>query len=227
MTSSSTELSRIVLDLGDPTVGQQDFILLDASGSMATQWLDVLHSIDIYVRALRDLKTSTSLRLVTFSGREGRNDMFIERDCLPPSWRSCRDIPSPGGMTPLYPAINEVGIEMERLNPRRAQILIATDGGHSLGYNCGVDVHQARAVINWLRAKGYSVTFLGCDWNNLGTAAELGVDASNAIGTSTARLSDVTRELARKRHAYGLTGDPVSFSNEEKKTFGGYLEAPK
>lgn len=224
---SAHSLTNLSTSLGDPTVGQQDFILLDASGSMAPQWASVLSSIDAYVRTLHALRTSTSLRLVSFTGVNGRLEMFIERDCLPTSWVSCRDIPLPGGMTPLYPAINEMGLEMERLNPRRAQILIATDGDHSRGYDCGTNLERARAVINWLKAKGYSVTFLGCDWNNLASAASLGVSAANAIGTSTARLSDVTRELAAKRHRYGLTGDPVSFSDDEKKAFGGYLSAPK
>jgi hypothetical protein len=124
-------------------------------------------------------------------------------------------------MTPLYDAINLMVRRLAALDPPKCSIVIVTDGDDTASVS--TNVTQARALLDWCRAKGWQVTFLGADFNNMHQAALLGADASNSIGVQKQKLLEAGKSLGEKRAKHAKFGDDINFSPEERKTFGGYL----
>lgn len=209
--------------LPDSLRGQRDFILLDGSGSMESNWWPMMDAIEAYIATLKKNNTDTLITLTVFSGP----DLDMEqRNCQISDWKSLIQDPavSTWGDTPLYDAINVMARRLRDEDPARCAITIVTDGDNN-GSNF-TDQVQAKAILDWCRAKGWEVSFIGCDFNNSRLASKLGGSASAAIGVSKAMLKDAAEELANKRSRYGTSGAPMSWSEEERHQFGGYLAAP-
>jgi hypothetical protein len=188
---------------------------------MTSKWLDSIRAIDLYVDQLAGL--SSLITLTTFNTIHERFNCEIQREATPSTWEPLTHSPihRPGGGTPLYDAINVMGRALAAENPDRCAILIVTDGQATTS---ATSQEQASQILEWCRAKGWQVTFIGCDFNNLRMAKLLGNDSSNTIGVATARLPEVIRSLADKRKLYGASGSDIGFSDSEKQQFGGYLE---
>lgn len=210
--------------LPDSLRAQRDFVLVDGSGSMTTNWWPLMEAVEAYVQTLRKNATQTFITLTVFSGE----DLEMEqRDCPIDNWRSVIDDPivSTWGDTPLYDAINVMARRLRDEDPQRCAITIVTDGDNN--GSSFTDQTQARAILDWCRAKGWEVTFIGCDWNNAELARKLGSNPAAAIGVSKAMLKDAAEELAKKRSRYASSGAPMHWSEEERHQFGGYLAAPE
>ena len=111
-----------------------------------------------------------------------------------------------------------MGRELRDLNPPRCSIVIITDGDENGSRHTTHE--QARAILDWCRAQGWQVTFLGCDFNNSRQAKLLGADESNSLGVQAARMIEagkVLGKLSPKRLVRGLSTSPP------EKSFGGYL----
>lgn len=205
---------------------QLDYILLDGSSSMQDLWYDALAAIDAFVNTSHALGTNSHVRLATFDSTDSH---FLQRDTTSEKWAdTARTEPPIGafwGSTPLYDAINTMGRKIDSLNPVRCSILICTDGLENASRH--TNLTQARAILDWLRAKGYQVTFFGCDFANHEQASLLGGQPSAAIGVQRKLLSDAARTLARKRAAYGAAGTPMHFTESEQQQFGGHLAPPR
>jgi hypothetical protein len=201
---------------------QRDLIILDGSGSMQHLWFDMLHAIDTYVDGLKRAQTQSHITLSIFTSPLEHIDM-VARDSQVSDWKSLLQDP-PGsywGGTPLYDAI-EVGLlKLRNELPKRAAITICTDGGENGSQSC--DQTRARSILDWARARGWQVTFIGCDFNNDRVAAGLGATESATIGVQRKLLSEATKELALKRARYALSGAPMHWSESERSQFGGYL----
>lgn len=203
---------------------QRDLIILDGSGSMQPMWFDMLQAIDTYVDGLKRAQTESHITLSIFTSPRENIDM-VARDSSVARWQPLLQDP-PGsywGGTPLYDAI-EVGIaKLRHENPKRAAITICTDGDENGSQSC--DLNRCRAILDWARARGWQVTFVGCDFNNDGLANSLGATESATIGVQRKLLSEATKELARKRARYAQSGAPMHWSEDERTQFGGYLAA--
>jgi hypothetical protein len=203
------------------SVLQHDYILLDTSSSMMVQWGDVRDSVNAYLEGLRRENVKSQIVLHQFNSHEPNLIAYdTPIDEMPPRI----EVGGPNGRTPLYDAIALMGMRLRDLDPPRAAVLIVTDG-EEFGSEF-TDLNQARAILDWIRAKGWQVTFIGANFNNEQQAAFLGADATSAIGVSTQRLVDATRELAKKRARHFLYGTPMSWSDEDRQNFGGYLGGP-
>ena len=200
---------------------QLDYILIDASSSMLSKWQSTIMSLNQYLTHLRRANLNARIIVSTFSSHSHANtelDMDLSQfENLP--------IQCHGGRTPLYDAINTAARAIKDIDPQRATVLIVTDGEeNSSRYT---NEHQARAMLNWLRAKGYQVVFFGCDFNNSAQARLLGASDDTAIGVQAALLTDAAKLLASKRLSYGLAGQDIHFSVAEQQQFGGLLPAPQ
>ncbi len=203
-----------------PIQSQIDYILLDSSSSMMGKWTESLSAIDTFIESLR--AASLNPRII-FQMAYSQNPDYIHRNCPLESWTPISiEPPAPQGLTPLYDSIIAMGRRLRTLDPPRCSILIITDGDDNAS---AVPLSAARRVLDWIRAKNYSITFLGADFSNSHQAELLGASAASAIGVQRLRLSDAIRSLATKRHAHALYGSPISFSPSEQQQFGGYLEA--
>jgi hypothetical protein len=213
------------------TQSQLDFILVDGSSSMQTRWWESLDAIDAYVLGLQLSGVNSRLLISTFTtGRDetgSKGLSFVtQRDEDVREFTPMKDQPigSTFGMTPLYDAIGVMGRMMRDANPPRAAITIITDGDEN---DSKTTAEQAKAVLDWCRAKGWSVTFIGCDFENSKLARKLGAKQPEFIGVTAARLTDAMSGLSKKRANYGLYGTPMHFTEEERTRFGGYLPSPE
>jgi hypothetical protein len=199
---------------------QLDFILLDGSSSMQGKWWDMLGAIDAYISGLKNAHVKTHILLHVFDNHdlklEGRNTHID-------TWRTFAEDPlgSHFGSTPLYDAIVIMGATIRDLNPQKCAVTIVTDGDDT--GDRFADINQARSVLDWLRAQGFTVTFIGCDFDNDRQAKALGANASNSIGVRRELLTDAAKRYAEKRAHSVRTGDDISFTTDEKQKFGGYL----
>lgn len=197
-----------------------DFILVDGSGSMHGKWASLMQAVDAFIN---ELNVETQITLVQFSGGSYHPEFVTARDCTPSQWIpvGTGEFHPIGGMTPLYDAINMMGRHARDSNPVKPGIaFIVTDGEENASKTTQV---QAKAILDWMRAKGWTIKFLGCDFDNSKQARALGGDKTEAIGVSTARLTDATKALAKKRNLHAQYGAPMEWSEEDHQQFGGYL----
>lgn len=205
------------------TQSQLDFVLLDGSGSMQPHWWDTLSAIDAYVHGLKAARVNSRLLLTTFTNNHAGLEFLTQRDEDVSEWTPLSESPvgASFGSTPLYDAIMEMGRLLRDADPPRAAICIATDGEEN-GSKFATAEH-AKAILDWCRAKGWQVTFIGAEFNNSRLARRLGGQDAEAIGVSMKHLTDATAALAKKRASYGLYGTPMHWTDGEREQFGGYL----
>lgn len=208
---------------GSLSAPQLDYFLVDGSGSMSDKWWELMGSIENYTEVLRTENVSSHGIVHVFDSQNIDN---IQRDASLADWQSfhpTKGLPlsSTWGMTPLYDAINLMARELAALDPQRCSIVIFTDGDENGSNHTTAD--QARALLDWCRAKGWQVTFLGADFNNSRQAQLLGADASNSIGVQKRLLIDAGKALGEKRVNNARYGKDINFTDKEKTDFGGYL----
>jgi hypothetical protein len=125
------------------------------------------------------------------------------------------------GTTALFDAINFMGREMAHYQPERASIVIVTDGDNNGSKH--TDSTQAKAILDWCRAQGWQVTFIGCNFDNASQAQALGAQPQQFIGVRKEKLKEAAKLLGQKRARYAAGADDIGFDDEEKKKFGGLL----
>jgi hypothetical protein len=193
---------------------QLDYFLVDGSGSMTSKWWDFMAAMDGFADVLKAQNIASHGIVTVF---EGNNLSSTQRDALIGEWPtfSADPLVSQWGGTPLYDAINLMGRELRDLAPRNCSIVIVTDGDENGSRHT---THaQARAILDWCRAQGWQVTFLGADFNNSRQAALLGMDECNSLGVRK------TKVLGTKRANHARSGIDINFTSDEKSTFGGFL----
>lgn len=212
-TSSTPEPQRL----------QHDYILLDGSSSMRDNWWNTLAAIDAYVATTKAQNVKSQVILHTFDSRD--------RDCVQrnvdiDTWVpfSVEAVGSHWGTTPLYDAVNLMGRRLRDLDPPRCSIVIVTDGEENA--SSFTDLTQAKSILDWCRAKGWQITFIGANFDNSEQAALLGADKNSAIGVHQHRLVYAATALAKKRARYGLYGEPMHYTDSEQQQFGGFLSGP-
>jgi hypothetical protein len=202
--------------------GQLDFVLFDGSSSMQPQWWDCLAALEAMRQRLVSAQVASHMLVSVF---DTTDHAFVQRDVAVADCPSFTQEPLRAyfDSTPLFDAINAMGRHLARLSPRQASILIVTDGEENAS---DTTLEEARQVLDWCRAQGWQVTFMGVDFNNSRQARALGADESNSIGVQRRLLTAAAELFAEKRVAYGHSGKSIRFSGEEKTEFGGYLVAP-
>ena len=205
------------------TTTQMDYILLNGSSSMQGNWWDTLDAVQAYVSGAASENVNSQIVVQVFDSTDLE---YIARDVPIADWIDLRKEPigAHWGSTPLYNAVNVMCQRLKALDPPRCSIVIVTDGEECASRF--TDLTQAKAFLDWCRAKGWQVTFIGANFNNEEQARALGANEHTAIGVSQKRLVDATSALAKKRARYGLYGESMHYSDEEKQRFGGFLAAP-
>jgi von Willebrand factor type A domain len=221
MTDSTSIMHQTTKDVDALKPPTADYIVVDGSGSMFTHWASSMQAIDAFVAELGNL--STKLNMTIFDNHHGTTRFVTARDCTPETWSrvSNGETQPLGGTTPLYDAINATGRMIRDANhPKPGSVLIVTDGDENASQTTQV---QAKQILDWLRAKGWQITFIGCDFDNSRQASLLGGNKQSAIGVSSARLTNATTALARKRNLHAQFGAPMHWSEDDHQQFGGYL----
>lgn len=203
-------------------IATADYILVDGSGSMYAHWADAMAALDAYV--IERGPVHDKIVMTIFDGSHNRPPRLVTaRDSTPATWARVSDGETQplGGMTPLYDGINAMGRWARDTNPIRPGVaIIVTDGEE----NCSTTTQvQAKAILDWMRAKGWTIKFIGANFDNSKQAAVLGGDKTEAIGVSSARLIDAAKALAKKRNLHAQYGTPMAWSEQDHEQFGGYL----
>ena len=203
---------------------QHDYILLDGSGSMQDKWWDTLAAIQAYVDGLKAANVNSQIILHTFDTHDRD---CVQRDVPIADWLDLKDAPIGAHFTstPLYDGVVLMGRRLRDIDPPRCSIVIVTDGDENASRFA--DLTQAKAILDWCRAKGWQVTFIGANFNNAEQAAALGANDKTAIGVEQKHLTSAASALAKKRARYGLYGEDMHYSDDEKQSFGGYLNPPR
>jgi hypothetical protein len=212
--------NEIANRVGSLQAAQLDYILLDGSSSMMGKWWDCLGALQGYIDVLKAENIGSHGIIQVFDTIDLN---LIARDCTLDQWKPFAEDPigAHWGSTPLYDAVNLMGRTLRDLDPPRARIVIVTDGAENGSRY--TDATQARAILDWCRAKGWQVTFIGADFNNSAQAKLLGADEANSIGVRKQKLLEAGKQFGQKAARHALFGEDIRFTEDERKNFGGYL----
>jgi hypothetical protein len=220
-------MNEITIDLSsnspNKTTEQLDYILIDGSGSMMDKWWDTLAAVEAYVQRTKLEGVRSRVMVQVFDDHDLD---YRARDCQIASWvpTTVEPIGANWGFSPVYDAINVMCRKLRDMDPPRASIVVVTDG--DANHNRFTDLTQAKAMLDWCRAKGWQVTFIGAEYDNSKQARELGASPSSYIGVATKMLAPAIDALAKKRARYAVDGTPMHYTEEERQKFGGYLGGP-
>jgi uncharacterized protein YegL len=202
---------------------QHDFLLLDRSGSMeGPMWTEALGSINAYVKKLADNNVDTGVTVAAF---DSMYPFQIVRDRITPkTWKDITNSDvTPRGGTPLNDATGKLLDLAEKGTPwggqyEKVAIIIMTDGYENSSQEYSVatgGTTKIKARLDAARAKNWQVIFLGANFDNAQQATSYGAAAAS-VQSSTASMRGTMSSLAEKRTSYGVTGQSIGFSDEEK-----------
>lgn len=198
---------------------QHDFILLDRSGSMQTLWSEAINSVNEYVKKLADDNVDTGVTIAAFDANIGTLDFLVLRDRIIPKTMKPIDPneAAPRGGTPLNDATMKLVGMAEAGNYDKVAIIIMTDGHENASRE--TNIAAVRAKLDACRARGWQVIFLGANFDNARQATIYGTQSGQTIQTSAVNFAGTMRATASKRADYGLTGQAMSYSADEKEEF--------
>src|SRR5262245_4044266 len=147
---------QIAHRVGSLQAPQLDYILVDGSSSMMSKWWDTMGALEGYVDVLKTQNINSHGIIQIFDSYDLN---LIARDSTLDTCRSFKEDPLAAhwGSTSLFDAINLMGRTLRDLDPPNCSIVIVTDGDENGSRH--TSEAQARAILDWCRAKGWQVTF--------------------------------------------------------------------
>lgn len=196
------------------------YILLDRTGSMEPIWTEALSSVNAYADGLATLdggpRVDADITLAAFDANDGLQFDVLRSGVDAERWRKVTsDEVNPRGMTPLYDAIGKIVTLAEKDNPRKAVIVIMTDGEENSSRE--MTKAAAKAALDRVRRKGWEVVFLGAEFSKFDDAEGVGQSSSRNMAVSKDQLSDSMRRLSQKSKDYASGAAPtVEFNAEDR-----------
>ena len=205
-----------------PQSSVNTYILLDRTGSMSDRWTEALGSVNAYAVALGEddapqaarPSLKTSVTLAVFDAQDGLKFDVLRRSVDPGRWNPVTSAEaSPRGMTPLFDAVGQMMSLAEKDNPKKAVIVIMTDGAENASRE--MNKTKVKATLDRARERGWEVVFLGADFANFADASGVGVTASKSIAVDKSALGETMQRLAKKSRTYGESAAPASMTFDE------------
>jgi hypothetical protein len=196
------------------------YILLDRSGSMQSLWTEALSSVNAYAKGLAD-KTDgdavdSHITLTVFDGQDGLQFDTLRRAVPALHWETVSDAEAhPRGMTPLLDAIGRICALAEADNPKKAMIVIMTDGEENASRE--LTRGGARSALARMRKKGWEVVFLGANFDNIADAKSVGVGAASQMAMAPGAMDASMLRMAKKSRAYAARSVSVAFDEEDRE----------
>ena len=196
------------------------YILLDRTGSMEPIWSEALSSVNAYADGLATLdggpRVDADITLAVFDSQDGFQFDVLRDGVDATHWRKVTDKEvNPRGMTPLYDAIGRIVSLAEKDHPRKAVIVIMTDGEENSSEE--MTKASAKAALDRVRRQGWEVVFLGTEFSKFNDAEGVGQTASRNMAVAKDQLSSSMRNLAEKSKAYGSGAAPtVEFNDQDR-----------
>lgn len=192
---------------------QHDFILLDRSGSMGgSLWTEALGAVNGYVKKLAEDGVDTGVTLAVFDGTSF--DVIRDR-IIPSTWHPVTNADAePRGSTPLNDAVGKIVALADKGNYDKVAIIIMTDGHENASRE--LTVQQAKGLLDKCRAKNWQVIFLGANFDNASQAMSYGNLAAATVSMAPGNMRATMSSLSASRASYGVSGQSMSFTDEEK-----------
>lgn len=190
------------------------YILLDQSGSMASQWSDTIGAVNAYVS---ELNGDTNVYLATFdSGYNGDISYNVLRNTTA---KGCKTIleseARPRGGTPLFDAMGRLLDHAFAESAEKAYIVIMTDGYENTSKKLNKEV--IREKLARAEDRNWEVVFLGANFDNVtDQAASVGLNFSKSLNISTKNLSAEMGFMAAQTTAYASTGARTEFTMADR-----------
>lgn len=190
------------------------YLLLDRSGSMASQWTDTIGAINAYVK---ELPKDANIYIAAFdSGYNADISYDVLRNT---SVRAFKDITTedamPRGGTPLYDSMGRLLDYAFEEAPEKAYIVIMTDGYENTSKkftNLVIKEKLARA-----EDRNWEVVFLGANFDKVtDQASNVGLSFSKSYNISTANLADEMKFMAHNTMAYASAGTRTVFTDSDR-----------
>jgi len=192
------------------------YFLLDRSGSMVSNWEEVIESINTYVREMAGDEHLINSRITVACFDSVDPFLLVRRNKKIKKWKdiSCDEI-TPRGMTPLYDGIGQLSLTIKKDNPDRAAIIILTDGMENSSRE--FDKKSAKKIIDGFKKKNFDVNFLGVNFDAFSEADNVGVTSSFTLNTTIGNYADTMIRMVSKNSMYAVTGTVRGFSDDERE----------
>lgn len=191
------------------------YILYDRSGSMASREEEAVNSVNSYVKKLSG---SVAITIVSFDS-ENPHDVVRDHVSLSEYTNLKTSEVKSRGTTPLYDATGWIIDQIYKDNPKKAILILTTDGEENASKEYSHSSIQKR--ISDFKEKGYQVVFLGSEFKNVGVVAQsFGMDWGTQLNRTAGNYGAVSASLASKTMAYASTGASVNWTASEKKALG-------
>jgi hypothetical protein len=192
--------------------GKNVYLLVDRSGSMASNWLETLGSINGYVEKLED---DVNIFLAVFDSTD-KVEFNVLRETNAKAWRPLTESEiSPRGSTPLYDATGKIIDQMVKDNPERAVLVVMTDGYENASKEYSLDAVKGR--LKEIERKDWPTVFLGADFSKVTSyiSSTFTINSSNIINTSAATRGMAMGALATKTGSYfgSVAGSDASLNS--------------
>ncbi|GGZ22965.1 vWA domain-containing protein [Asticcacaulis endophyticus] len=227
LTVSLSVASNVQAQIGHKPADLNTYILLDRTGSMSSMWAEALSSVNAYAENVGksdpskpfDRHLNTRVTLAVFDAQDGLQFNVLRDKVAPLNWQDVTNAEaSPRGMTPLYDAIGQIIATASKDNPKKAVIVIMTDGQE----NASREMTQktAKAALDAAKKRGWEVVFLGADFSNFSDANGVGIERTKSMAVDKSALGETMQRLAKKSRDYGVAEPaapaPVTFDAEDR-----------
>ena len=198
------------------------YVVLDRSGSMASQWEQSIEAINEYINGLKKEKIEGTITVVAFDANSSNKpalvDMIKDQSIAYFEPIVARGEIQPRGMTPLYDAAATVMNRALEADSKRTVVVVMTDGHE----NASKEYKQAdvKKKTEQLTAKGWEVLFLGANFDVSGYTTSAGLDTTkfrNFNPTNKNENSRMYTDLTRSTVAYASTGAAIDINIQVKK----------
>ncbi len=192
------------------------YILYDRSGSMASKQAEAVPAINRYVSQLAKHTVVTVVAFDSQNAHEVVRDHVRVRDFAELSV----DEVYARGMTPLFDATGWIVDHMLVDNPKRAVLVIQSDGEEN--FSREYTFAGVKALIDRVTAKEYQTIFLGSEFKDVGKfSTSMGFSGNTTTLNRNSRMyASAADSLASKTRGYAISGQSMSFNTAEKMNLG-------
>lgn len=190
------------------------YILLDRSGSMASQWDDTLGAINAYVT---ELNKQTNVYIAAFdSGYNNDISYDVIRNTTAKGFKAItKEDVQPRGGTPLLDAAGKLLDHAFDEGPEKAYIIIMTDGYENTSRRLTKEVIKEKLAR--AEDRNWEVVYLGANFDKVTDQARaIGLDYSKSYNISTANLADEMKFMAGNSMAYADAGIRTVFTAADR-----------
>lgn len=213
-------------NISSETASSHAYILLDRTGSMSSIWDEALGSVNAYADGLFNPEggappgADDRITLAVFDHQAGFHFDQLRTAASAKDWKPVTSAEaSPRGMTPLFDAVARIVALAEADNPKRAILVIMTDGEENASRE--VTREGVKAALARAEAKGWEVVFLGAEFAKFTDAESIGMAAGKTMAMSKDNLDRSMRSLASKsRRYFSAESASVDFNEEDRREAG-------